>query len=70
MCNDFYTIQTVCAIALHLNLALTGDCIFRFSKKKILDFFLSLLVYGDIRSVLINHLHVVISMLLYRFVSS
>ncbi len=25
--NGFYTEQTVCAIALHLNLALTGDCV-------------------------------------------
>ncbi len=32
--NGFYTVQTVCAIALHLNLALTGTlCIFWFSKK-------------------------------------
>ncbi len=26
--SGFYTVQTVCAIALHLNLALTGDCAF------------------------------------------
>ncbi len=26
--NGFYTVQTVCAIALHLNLTLTGDCAF------------------------------------------
>ncbi len=30
----FYTVQTVCAIALHLNLALTGDCAFLLSPKK------------------------------------
>ncbi len=30
----FYTVQTVCAIALHLNLALTGDCEFLLSPKK------------------------------------
>ncbi len=27
--NGFYTVQTVCAIALHLNLALTGDSAFQ-----------------------------------------
>ncbi len=35
-------------------------CIFRFSKKHHLVCFLSLLNYGDIGSVLINHLHIVI----------
>ncbi len=35
-------------------------CIFRFSQKKTPLMCLSLLVYGDIGSVLINHLHVVI----------
>ncbi len=33
--NGFYTVQTVCAIALHLNLALTGDCISTFPKEKL-----------------------------------
>ncbi len=32
--NGFYSVQTVCAIALHLNLALTGDCAFLPPKKK------------------------------------
>ncbi len=32
--NGFYTVQTVCAIALHLNLALTGDGAFLLSPKK------------------------------------
>jgi len=32
--NGFYTVQTVCAIALHLNLALTGDGAFILSPKK------------------------------------
>ncbi len=32
--NDFYTVQTVCAIALHLNLALTGDCAILLKQKK------------------------------------
>ncbi len=32
--NDFYTVQTVCAIALHLNLALTGDGAFQLSPQK------------------------------------
>ncbi len=32
--NGFYTVQTVCAIALHLNLALTGDCISTYPTKK------------------------------------
>ncbi len=32
--NGFYTVQAVCAIALHLNLALTGDGAFIFSLKK------------------------------------
>ncbi len=42
-------------------LSLTGDCVhFRFSKKHHLICFLSLLNYGDIGSVLINHLHIVI----------
>ncbi len=31
MCNGLYTVQTVCAIALHLNLALTGNCEFLLS---------------------------------------
>ncbi len=35
MCNDFYTVQTVCAIALHLNLALTGDCVSTFPTEKL-----------------------------------
>ncbi len=32
--NGFYTVQTVCAIALHLNLALTGDGAFLLSPQK------------------------------------
>ncbi len=46
---------------LHLNLALTGDFVhFQIFKKEHFSmfFFLSLLFYGDIGSVLINHLHV------------
>ncbi len=31
--NGFYAVQTVCAIALHLNLALTGDGISTFPPK-------------------------------------
>ncbi len=34
MRNGFYTVQTVCAIALHLNLALTGDGAFIFPPPK------------------------------------
>ncbi len=34
--NGFYTVQTVCAIALHLNLGLTGDFVhFRLKKNTI-----------------------------------
>ncbi len=33
--NGFYTVQAVCAIALHLNLALTGDGAFLFPSKKL-----------------------------------
>ncbi len=33
--NGFYTVQTVCAIALHLNLVLTGDGAFLLSPKKL-----------------------------------
>ncbi len=45
-------------------------CAFFDKKQQHLVCFLSLLVHGDIGSVLINHLRVVIPMLLYRFVSS
>ncbi len=34
MRNGFYTVQTVCAIALHLNLAITGDYAFILSPQK------------------------------------
>ncbi len=34
MRNGFYTVQTVCAIVLHLNLALTGDGAFLLSPQK------------------------------------
>ncbi len=33
-CNGFYTVQTVWAVTLHLNLALTGDCAFLLSPQK------------------------------------
>ncbi len=33
--NGFYTVQTVCAIVLHLNLALRGDYAFLLSPKKL-----------------------------------
>ncbi len=46
---------------LHLNLALTGDCVhFKIFKKNTISMFLSLLNYGDIGSVLIKHLQIVI----------
>ncbi len=61
--NGFYTVQAVCAIALHLNLALTGDCAFIFSLKKTHSvWFISVLNYGDTENVLINHLLLVIPM--------
>ncbi len=54
-------LQTVCAIALHLNLALTGDGAFLFSLKKTHSvWFISVLNYGDTENVLINHLLLVI----------
>ncbi len=59
--NGFYTLQTVCAIALHLNLALTGDCAFLLSPRKTHSvWFISVLNYGDTENVLINHLPIVI----------
>ncbi len=61
--NGFYTVQAVCAIALHLhlNLALTGDGAFIFSLKKTHSvWFISVLNYGDTENVLINHLLLVI----------
>ncbi len=62
--NGFYTVQTVCAIALHLNLALTWDGAFLFSLKKTHSvWFISVLNYGDTENVLINHLLLVIPML-------
>ncbi len=50
--NGFYTVQTVCAIALqptlHLNLALTGDGAFQLSpQKNLLCMIYSVLNYGD-----------------------
>ncbi len=64
--NGFYTVQAVCAIALHLpylNLALTGDGAFLFSLKKTHSvWFISVLNYGDTENVLINHLLLVIPM--------
>ncbi len=46
---------------LHLNLALTGDCAFLLSPKKPHSvWFISVLNYGDIGSVLIKHLQIVI----------
>ncbi len=57
--NGFYTVQTVCAIALHLNLALTGDCALLLSHSV---WFISVLNYGDTENVLINHLLFVIPM--------
>ncbi len=61
--NGFYTVQAVCAIALHLNLALTGDGAFIFSLKKTHTvWFISVLNYGDTENVLINHLLLVIPM--------
>ncbi len=59
--NGFYTVQTLCAIALHQPYPLQETmCIFRFSKKHYLVCFLSLLNYGYTGSVLINHLQIVI----------
>ncbi len=61
--NGFYTVQTVCAIALHLNLALTGDGAFLLSPPKTYSvWFISILNYGDTENVLINHLLLVIHM--------
>ncbi len=60
--NGFYTVQTVCAIALHLNLALTGDGAFILSPKKHSVWFISILNYGDTENVLINHLLLVMPM--------
>ncbi len=72
--NGFNTVQTVCAIALHLNLALTGDGAFLLSLKKTHSvWFISILNYGDTENVLINHLLLVIPVIpmsLYKFVSS
>ncbi len=59
--NGFYTVQTVCAIALHLNLALTGDSAFLLSPRKTHSvWFISILNYGDTENILINHLLLVI----------
>ncbi len=61
--NGFYTVQTVCAIALHLNLALTGDGAFLLSPQKTHSvWFISILNYLDTENVLINHLLLVIPM--------
>ncbi len=61
--NGFYTVQAVCAIALHLNLALTGDCAFQLSPQKTYSvWFISVLNYGDTENVLINHFLLVIPM--------
>ncbi len=60
--NGFYTVQTVCAIA--LNLALAGDGAFLLSPQKTHSvWFISVLNYGDTENVLINHLLLVIPML-------
>ncbi len=69
--NGFYTVQTICTIALHVNLALTGDFVhFLLKKPHHLVCFLSLLVsrghrqcphkppscyYTDL--ILINHIY-------------
>ncbi len=46
--NGFYTVLTVCAIVLHLNLPLTGDCAFQLSPKKPHSvWFISVLKSGD-----------------------
>ncbi len=61
--NSFYTVQTVRAIALHLNLALTGDGAFLLSPQKTHSvWFISVLNYGETENVLINHLLIVIHM--------
>ncbi len=61
--NGFYTVETVCAIALHLNFALTGDGAFRLSPQKTHSvWFISVVNYGDTENVLINHLLLVIPM--------
>ncbi len=58
--NGFNTVQTVCAIALHLNLALTGDGAFLLSLQKTHSvWFIRVLNYEN---VLINHLLLVIPM--------
>ncbi len=56
--NGFYTVQTIFSIALHLNLPLTGNFVhFYFLKKKTNSvWFISLLKYGDMGNVLMNHL--------------
>ncbi len=61
--NGFYTVQTVCALALHLNLALTGDGVFQLTPQKTHTvWFISILNYGDTENVLINHLLLVLPM--------
>ncbi len=58
--NGFYTVQTVCAIALHINLALTGDGAFLlYPKKTHTVWLISVLNYGYTENVLINHLLVI-----------
>ncbi len=56
--NGFYTVQAVCAIALHLHL----NFIYFFLKKTHSVWFISVLNYGDTENVLINHLLLVIPM--------
>ncbi len=65
MRNGFYTVQAVCAIALHLhlNLALTGDGAFLLPPQQTYSaWFISILNYGDTENVFINHFLLVIPM--------
>ncbi len=60
-CNGFYTVQTVCAIALRLNLTPHRRlCAFLDNKKTQLVCFLSLSVYGDIKPPSCCNTHVII----------
>ncbi len=73
--NGFYTVKNCMCYCptptLHLDLALTGDCAFLLSPPKTHSvLYISILNYGDIGSVPINHLQIVIPMPLYTFVSS
>ncbi len=59
----FILYKAVYAIALHLNLALTGDVHFYFPSKNSLCMIYKRLNYGDTENILINHLVLVIPML-------